>query len=151
MLVALSPSGERALGPRMLPGFGTSENCCGAEDSVGPWASLLNYQWPWPLRSTVNPGSTLDTGCARTLPGDRAPRLGPWGSSSAGLLLLQQIGYNHSPTLSHTDTGSAAPLWGSCFQLLAFCWRQYAGLDAPGNKATKNSFQLTSTYFQKRK
>lgn len=43
------------------------------------------------------------------------------------------------------------PCWASCFELLAICRRQCAGLDAPGNKATKNSSQLTSTYFQERK
>lgn len=46
---------------------------------------------------------------------------------------------------------SSLPCWASCFELLAICRRRCAGLDAPGNKATKNSSQLTSTYFQKRK
>ena len=119
-----------------------------AENSGGRPASSPPGAAPRPAALTadsVSPGAALARGCA---PGS-ARGLGPHsrgGAASQGL--PTSAGGRGAP--DSLRPGSP-PSWASCFELLAICRRRCAWLDAPGNKATKNSSQLTSTYFQKRK
>lgn len=149
---APATSGRLALCPGMLPGLGAS-------GALPPGMSALRRiqvgarqvprqgcSRPAALTAdSLSPEAALARGCA---PGS-AQGLGPHsrgGAASQGL--PTSAGGRGAP--DSLRPGSP-PSWASCFELLAICRRRCAGLDAPGNKATKNSSQLTSTYFQKRK
>lgn len=84
-------------------------------------------------------------GCAP--PGDSGPRSSPVAKPLPGL----PTPAGRRGSLRPSPGPSSPPCPESYFELLAVCRRRCAVLHAQGNKATKNSSQLTSTYFQKRK